>query len=809
MRPLRTRFGNTPAALAVSAAAALLSALLLTSCDHGPRHLSQRSEVYRYALTRAIPDVVPCPQSTISVDFDQDGIDEEIKFAAAAGGASYMMVSRVGEGRHYALFSRNFLTSAGLCGVADVTGDGVPEIVWWEQPSRELMRINVSHFEIEGATGRDSTMACIEWEPDEGVMPDGSWGSLLPLLAAFDTDDDGAADVLAIGFCAGIARRPRGVWFWDLREGHFSKRVALAGTPSGGVQTGDIDADGSDELVVGTGAPANGVTEGAWDDSHSYVMAFEAEGTIKWWREQAGYTSDVHVLIDDLDGDGTVEVVTGVGGHSEQDLDRYGAYVLRGTDGEVLGAAPTGSSVNDLASMSCPGGRRLFTGSADGLVRRFMWDGAVLTLDAVLDCGDAVDGLAALPMGTDPSVERLVAATAKGEVAVLDVDLSPLAFTDMGDGTQEVRKSPLSPVNVSVEGRAEPAVMIIGKTRLHRFRVVKRPLPFWMTIALPFTGVIAALCLIPRTRRTAVAGLRRWLLPRASRGEAIDALLNSLAAASHGKLAATSTLRRLREQFRMLQNYEGDPPAVFTERFEHAVGDVRQVGVPGIEGIVGGAERLGLAPTHATSLRRSVAALDRLLGELPHGPPSRKGASVLGERLDDLLPGIESALVTIRGAARLERSSDPGAEFERAMAARAPEFEELGVEVTFEGRDVLAGIRVCGTPGEISFILENLLGNAVEAMKDGGVRKLRISARADGDRIQLRVSDTGKGIRDEDRQHIFVSGWSGTRSGGGQGLPMSREVLARRGGTLDLLESSPGEGAVFGLTLVVCQGGSR
>jgi len=805
-RRVITLGGVTPAPIAAAIVAAS-AALLLTSCVGGPHRISSHPERYRYALVRATPDVVPAPLRVFAVDYDADGVDEEVKLSASAGGTSYMMVARPGESRHYALYSKNFLRPAGLIGVADVSGDGVPEIVRWEQPAKDTMVVSAHHFEIDGAFGRDSTMVSIEWEPTEGLLPNDDWGTGLSLLGTFDRDEDGVADVLLIGVSAGVTKRPRGVWFWDLRQNRFSPRFELAGTPSGGYETGDIDGDGDDELVVGVGAPSNGVTFGEWDDAHSYVVALESDGTLLWWREQAGYSSDAHIVLGDFDGDGATEVAVAVGGHNEDDLDRYGVYILRGVDGEVLAADPLGSSVNDMTCMDTAEGLRLFTGSSDGLVRRYRWDGDALIRDGSFDLGDSVEGLRAMPLGKPPAPERIAVGTVKGLVAVMDGELRPLALTDLGAGVDEFRSGPLMSTAVSVDGRPEYGFMVKGKTGLYRLRLVKRPLPYWMTITLPIMGLVAALLIVPMTRRAGVATLRRWVTPRASRGEALDTLLGSLSAASHGRLAATSTLRRLREQFRMLQNYEGDPPSAFTERFWQAASDVLHVGAPAITNIGRGAEKLGLAPSRTASLKHGVKSLHRLLDELPEGLPSRRGAEVLGNKLDGIMPGIESSLLAVRTAAATERSCDPVAELQRALSARSAELAEARVRVTVDGMNELGGLRVCGTPAEISFVLENLIGNALEALTACETRELRITARLDGDRLLVRVADSGGGVRDEDRRRIFEAGWSARASGTGQGLSMSREILARRWGALVLLESGPDEGAVFRLTLRACGGG--
>ncbi|HND54067.1 MAG TPA: ATP-binding protein, partial [Pirellulaceae bacterium] len=97
---------------------------------------------------------------------------------------------------------------------------------------------------------------------------------------------------------------------------------------------------------------------------------------------------------------------------------------------------------------------------------------------------------------------------------------------------------------------------------------------------------------------------------------------------------------------------------------------------------------------------------------------------------------------------------------------------------------------------QLFIVLVNLVRNAVDAMPGGGT--ITISGRAEGERVELRVQDTGPGISSEDRQRIFEPFYSTKARGIGLGLAISRAIVDNHAGEIQVT-SQPGEGACFKL----------
>ena len=103
-------------------------------------------------------------------------------------------------------------------------------------------------------------------------------------------------------------------------------------------------------------------------------------------------------------------------------------------------------------------------------------------------------------------------------------------------------------------------------------------------------------------------------------------------------------------------------------------------------------------------------------------------------------------------------------------------------------------------------VLTNLLVNAAHAMNEveRPTHRVRITARGDGEMVIISVSDTGRGVPQDQLERIFDPFFTTKREGlgTGLGLSISRSILHRLGGDL-LVDSIYGEGATF-MCLLPC-----
>jgi signal transduction histidine kinase len=110
------------------------------------------------------------------------------------------------------------------------------------------------------------------------------------------------------------------------------------------------------------------------------------------------------------------------------------------------------------------------------------------------------------------------------------------------------------------------------------------------------------------------------------------------------------------------------------------------------------------------------------------------------------------------------------------------------------------GLYAWADAGLVRQLLDNLLGNAVKYVPPGVRPVIEVSGENRGDWLQVRVSDNGIGIPDDQREAVFASfhrlhenGYQGT----GLGLAICRRIVDRHGGDIHVETGPGGIGSTF------------
>lgn len=129
----------------------------------------------------------------------------------------------------------------------------------------------------------------------------------------------------------------------------------------------------------------------------------------------------------------------------------------------------------------------------------------------------------------------------------------------------------------------------------------------------------------------------------------------------------------------------------------------------------------------------------------------------------------------------------------------------------------LAGVRLSGEASRVADkaveadvhrlgqVIDNLLRNALRHTPRGGA--VVLSARQEGDEVQVCVTDTGDGIPADQLPHVFERFYRGDTArdrdngGSGIGLTISRAIADAHRGSLTAHSAGPGQGSTLVLTL--------
>jgi len=105
-------------------------------------------------------------------------------------------------------------------------------------------------------------------------------------------------------------------------------------------------------------------------------------------------------------------------------------------------------------------------------------------------------------------------------------------------------------------------------------------------------------------------------------------------------------------------------------------------------------------------------------------------------------------------------------------------------------------IMVLMNPTLHSWTIENLVKNAIDAMKGRG--KLALEIIQEGDLVKINVSDTGNGIPKNQFKSVFEPGFTTKKRGWGLGLSLTKRIVEEyHKGTIKVLNSEMGKGTTM------------
>jgi signal transduction histidine kinase len=245
---------------------------------------------------------------------------------------------------------------------------------------------------------------------------------------------------------------------------------------------------------------------------------------------------------------------------------------------------------------------------------------------------------------------------------------------------------------------------------------------------------------------------------------------------------------------------------------------------------------LGIGASAVRGKKGEILGVSFLIADLTHiselsrQVQLKENLASLGEMSAGIAHEFKNSLATISGYAQMlvqEAASDTGREFAGKIASETEslsrivteflEFarphgmarqtvnlnavledcaQETGVDLQLPKAPVL---EVSGDAVLLRQAISNLLRNSAEASRNGSPVKVSVRGSVEADKLQISLTDNGRGIAAEDLSRIFIPFFTTKATGTGLGLALVHRIISEHGGAITV--ASDTKGTTFTLTL--------
>jgi two-component system sensor histidine kinase/response regulator len=192
----------------------------------------------------------------------------------------------------------------------------------------------------------------------------------------------------------------------------------------------------------------------------------------------------------------------------------------------------------------------------------------------------------------------------------------------------------------------------------------------------------------------------------------------------------------------------------------------------------------------------------RVYEDLPEGSPNRKYMEMIIEdvaRIENIVKQLIDLQVS--SVSYLE-PTDINEVVSEVLLLCDRDFEEKAIDVHTALMEKAPIIHADGE--QLKKAIVHLVKNAIEAM-DGDTRELEITTGTGDGHLEIRISDTGKGISRDKLKNIFDPLYTSKIYGPGLGLTFALKIIQDHRGTISV-ESEPGKGTIVTLRLPLKKG---
>jgi len=99
-------------------------------------------------------------------------------------------------------------------------------------------------------------------------------------------------------------------------------------------------------------------------------------------------------------------------------------------------------------------------------------------------------------------------------------------------------------------------------------------------------------------------------------------------------------------------------------------------------------------------------------------------------------------------------------------------------------------------------VMINIIDNAIHAISNKGRIDVRLRFELPSNMVSIDIADNGPGIRDEDKEKLFLPYFSTKKDGTGLGLAIANRIIAEHRGYIRVRDNEP-KGTVFTIEIPI------